>query len=95
MPAAGLALLGILGKLLSGWAAARPFATGAPGRLRAGTVLIARGEFSIVIAALGATTVDGPELGALAAAYVLMTAIAGPLAAKYSDRLGAAITRTR
>ena len=94
VPAAGLALLGILGKLLSGWAAARPFATGAPGRLRAGTILIARGEFSIVIAALGAATADGPELGALAAAYVLMTAIAGPLAAKYSDRLGAAITRT-
>ena len=93
MPAAGLALLGILGKLLSGWAAARPFAAGAAGRLRAGTVLIARGEFSVVIAALGASTADGPELGALAAAYVLMTAIAGPLATKYSDRLGAVIPR--
>jgi CPA2 family monovalent cation:H+ antiporter-2 len=49
--------------------------------------LIARGEFSIVIAALGTTTADGAELGALAAAYVLITAIAGPLAAKYADRI--------
>lgn len=93
VPAAVLALLGTLGKVLSGWVAARPLAAGAPGRLRAGTVLIARGEFSVVIAALGAGTVDGAELGALAAAYVLMTAIAGPLATKYSDRISAAMSR--
>ena len=55
--------------------------------MRAGTVLIARGEFSIVIAALGADLVDGPELGALAAGYVLVTAIVGPLAARYADRI--------
>jgi monovalent cation:H+ antiporter-2, CPA2 family len=87
VPAAVLAVLGILGKLVSGWVAARPLAAGTPGRLRAGTVLIARGEFSIVIAALGATTADGAELGALAAAYVLITAIVGPLAAKYAERI--------
>ena len=95
VPAAVLALLGILGKLLSGWVAARPLAAGTPGRLRAGSVLIARGEFSIVIAALGAATADGAELGALAAAYVLMTAIAGPLAAKYSDRIVHTVTRAK
>jgi CPA2 family monovalent cation:H+ antiporter-2 len=87
VPASILAVLGIAGKLLSGWVAARPLAVGTPGRLRAGTVLIARGEFSIVIAALGTTTADGAELGALAAAYVLITAVVGPLAAKYADRL--------
>lgn len=82
-PAAALAVLGIAGKLASGWVAGRPLGVGAPGRLRAGTVLIARGEFSIVIAALGATAADGADLGAVAAAYVLLTAIAGPLAARY------------
>ncbi|MFN2503260.1 MAG: cation:proton antiporter [Acidimicrobiales bacterium] len=87
VPATVLALLGTGGKLVSGWVAARPLATGTPGRLRAGTVLIARGEFSIVIAALGTTTADGAELGALAAAYVLITAVAGPLATKYADRI--------
>ena len=64
-----------------------------PGRVRAGTALIARGEFSIVIAALGAATADGADLGALAAAYVLITAVVGPLAAKYADRLAAAAPR--
>ena len=49
--------------------------------------MIARGEFSIVIAALGAGLVDGPELGALVAGYVLVTAIMGPLAAKYADKV--------
>ena len=47
-----------------------------------GTVLIARGEFSIVIAALGSSLVNGPELGALAAGYVLITAIVGPIGRK-------------
>ncbi len=94
VPAGLLAVLGILGKLLSGWVAARSAAAGTPGRLRAGTVLIARGEFSVVIAALGAATADGAELGALAAAYVLITAIAGPLAAKLSDRMASRLVRT-
>jgi CPA2 family monovalent cation:H+ antiporter-2 len=58
-----------------------------PGRLLAGTALIARGEFSIVIAALGAGLADGPDLGALAAAYVLMAATVGALATKYSHLL--------
>ena len=87
VPAAVLALLGVAGKLVAGWVAARPFATGTRGRVRAGTVLIARGEFSIVIAALGIATTDGAQLGALAAAYVLITAIIGPLATKYSDNI--------
>jgi CPA2 family monovalent cation:H+ antiporter-2 len=86
-PAAALAVVGVAGKLLSGWVAARAVGEGPPGRLRAGTALIARGEFSIVIAALGATLADGSELGALAAAYVLVTAVVGPLAARYADRL--------
>ena len=90
LPAAVLATVGVAGKVLAGWWAARPLAAG-PGRLRAGTVLIARGEFSIVIAALGAATADGAELGALAAAYVLITAVIGPLVTKFSDRLGPAL----
>jgi CPA2 family monovalent cation:H+ antiporter-2 len=88
-PAAGLAVLGVAGKIVSGWWAARRLADN-PGRLRAGTVLIARGEFSIVIAALGATTANGAELGALAAAFVLITAVVGPLITRFSDRLGRA-----
>lgn len=87
VPAVVLALLGIAGKLLAGWVAASRIGAGTRGRLRAGAVLVARGEFSIVIAALGATTTDGADLGALAAAYVLVTAVMGPVAAKVVDRV--------
>lgn len=87
-PAAALALVTGAGKLISGWAAARSLGVGRRGRLRAGTALIARGEFSIVIASLGVGRDHGDELGALAAAYVLVTAVAGPLAAKYADHAG-------
>ncbi len=86
-PAAALAVVTGGGKLVSGRVAARPLGVGRRGRLRAGTALVARGEFSIVIASLGIGTDHGAELGALAAAYVLLTAVAGPVAAKYADRL--------
>ena len=85
-----LAVLTALTKTLTGWYAARRRGVGPRGRLRAGTVLIARGEFSIVIAALGAGLADGPELGALAAGYVLLTAILGPLATRFSDQISKA-----
>lgn len=82
LPALALALVTSATKIGTGWYAARRIGAGKRGRLRVGTALIARGEFSIVIAALGADLADGPELGALAAGYVLVTAIVGPLAAK-------------
>lgn len=86
-PAVGLAIVTAMTKVVTGWYAARWSGIGAKGRLRAGTVLIARGEFSIVIAALGSSLVDGPDLGALAAGYVLTTAIVGPLVARFADRI--------
>ena len=93
VPAVVLALLGILGKVVSGFVAAKRVGAGTRGRLRAGTVLVARGEFSIVIAALGTSTADGADLGALAAGYVLITAVAGPLLAKYADRIAEVVAR--
>ncbi len=84
LPALGLAIVTSLGKLVTGWVAAARIGAGMPGLVRAGTALIARGEFSIIIAALGADTADGAELGALAAAYVLITVILGPLSARYA-----------
>ena len=85
LPAAALAIVAGGGKLLTGWVAAGRAGVARAGRLRAGSALIARGEFSIVIASLGADLSDGAELGALAAAFVLLTAIAGPLAARALD----------
>ena len=83
VPALALAAVGTAGKMGSGWMAARSAGVGRNGRLRAGAALIARGEFSIVIAALGASLVEGPELAGVAAGFVLLTAIIGPVAAKF------------
>jgi CPA2 family monovalent cation:H+ antiporter-2 len=88
LPGAALAVLAAGGKLITGWVAAARAGVARPGRLRAGTVLIARGEFSIVIASLGAGLTDGDDLGAVAAAFVLVTAIAGPLATRALDPPG-------
>jgi monovalent cation:H+ antiporter-2, CPA2 family len=85
LPAAALAIVAGGGKLLTGWVAAGRAGVARAGRLRAGSALIARGEFSIVIASLGADLSDGADLGALAAAFVLITAITGPLASRALD----------
>ena len=87
IPGAVLLVLGIGGKHVSGWVAAARAGVARPGRLRAGATLIARGEFSIVIASLGATLVDGADLAAVAAAFVLLTAVVGPIGAKRSGAL--------
>jgi CPA2 family monovalent cation:H+ antiporter-2 len=87
VPAVLLFVVTALTKVATGWYAAGRAGAAPKGRLRAGTVLIARGEFSIVIAALGAGLIDGAELGALAAGYVLLSAMIGPIASKFSDRI--------
>ena len=70
-------------KLATGWWAARRVGIGPLGRARAGAALIARGEFSIVIAGLAVsyTTID-TRLAALTTTYVLLMAIIGPIAAR-------------
>jgi CPA2 family monovalent cation:H+ antiporter-2 len=87
VPALVLAVATSGTKLATGWYGAGRLGAGRGGRIRAGSVLTARGEFSIVIAALGAGLDDGDRLGALAAAYVLVTAVLGPVAARYGDEL--------
>lgn len=77
--AAGLGLVSALTKLITGWWAARRAGVETPGRLRAGVALVARGEFSIVIAGLGVSAGIEPRLGPLSAAYVLFLAILGPI----------------
>jgi CPA2 family monovalent cation:H+ antiporter-2 len=67
-------------KVLTGNIAARRAGADRKGALRAGMALVARGEFSIVIAGLGAGL--EPRLGPLSAAYVLLLAIAGPVLAR-------------
>jgi monovalent cation:H+ antiporter-2, CPA2 family len=78
-----LAVATTLTKLATGWWAAGRVGIGPLGRARAGAALIARGEFSIVIAglAVGYAAVDG-RMTALATTYVLLMAVIGPVAAR-------------
>jgi CPA2 family monovalent cation:H+ antiporter-2 len=78
-----LGLLTTLTKLLTGWWAARRAYLDHREALRAGAALIARGEFSIVIAGLGVSAGIEPQLGSLSAAYVLFLAILGPILARF------------
>ncbi len=79
LSALALALVTAITKGLTGYWASRSLQD-RHARLRAGALLVARGEFSIVIAGLGATL--EPRLGPLAAAYVLILAVLGPILAR-------------
>ena len=78
--ALGLGAVTTFTKVLTGYVAGRSLGIDPRGRIRAGAALVARGEFSIVIAGLGVAI--EPRLGPLSAAYVLLMAIAGPVLAR-------------
>jgi CPA2 family monovalent cation:H+ antiporter-2 len=65
------------------------------GRWRAGGTLVARGEFSIVIAGLAVTSGIDSDLGPLATAYVLILVVIGPLTARYTEPLALRLTGRR
>jgi len=52
---------------------------------------VPRGEFSIVIAGLGVAAGLEDDLGPLAAAYVLLTALTGPVVTRWADRIAASV----
>ncbi len=85
--AVGLGLVTALTKLLTGWWATGRSGIGAASRLRAGAALVARGEFSIVIAGLGVGAGLEPQLGPLSAAYVLFLAVLGPVVVRAIEPL--------
>lgn len=89
-----LAVATTVTKLGTGWFAARMQGIGKMGRARAGAVLVARGEFSIVIAGLAVSAVPG-QLTALATAYVLLMAILGPVAARVVEPVARWLMRFR
>lgn len=94
--AIALAVVTSATKVITGAWAAKRAGIGVPGRLRAGVALIARGEFSIVIAGLAVASgaVTG-ELAALATAYVLLLAVLGPVATRFVEPLSRPFMRKR
>ena len=93
VPAVVLAVVTTVTKVGTGWWAARRAGIGRLGRVRAGTVIVARGEFNIVIAGLAAGV--EPRLGPLAATYVLIMAVVGPLIARLGEPAARLLTRDR
>ena len=86
--ALALAVVTTATKVGTGWFAARRDGVAVPGRLRAGTALVARGEFSIVIAGL-AVAAGIPEVGPVATGYVLLLAVSGPVLTRIVEPLSA------
>jgi CPA2 family monovalent cation:H+ antiporter-2 len=84
-PALILAVVTAATKFATGWWSARRAGIGPRGRARAGSALIARGEFSIVIAGIAVASGLDAEVGALSIAYVLVLAVVGPVAARVSE----------
>ena len=80
--ALALAAVTALTKVITGAYAARREGAARPGQRRAGTALIARGEFSLVIIGLASTSIG--TLSAVATPYVFILAIAGPVLARFA-----------
>ncbi len=85
--AAALWIASAATKVATGFWAARGSGIGPRGAARAGAALVARGEFSILIAELGVAAALEPDLGPFAAAYVLLCAISTPILARAADPL--------
>lgn len=96
----GVALVvSVAGKLVSGYAAGRVGGFTPRQSVNAGAALVARGEFTIILAGVAAANpaleaVSG-DLVAFAGLYVLATAIVGVLLMKESKRLGRALFPVR
>jgi monovalent cation:H+ antiporter-2, CPA2 family len=85
LPASVIALITAATKVVTGLLSARRSGLGRDEGIRMGTALIARGEFSIALAGLGVAAGLNSELGPLAATYVLLLAILGPMASRIAD----------
>lgn len=68
-------------KMLTGGYAARRSGVGRQGQLRAGTALVIRGEFSLVIVGLAGTADE--RLAPLVTAYVMLLVVSGPILTRF------------
>lgn len=87
LAASVLAVVTAATKFAAGWLIGRREMLSTRSRVRVGALLMARGEFSIVIAALAVAS-GFDDVGPLAAAYVLILAVAGPVAARIAIHSG-------
>ncbi|AWR21212.1 MULTISPECIES: cation:proton antiporter [Aurantimicrobium] len=84
-PALILAAVTMSTKVLTGYLAAKKAGIGRPGRWRTGVALMPRGEFTVIIAGLAVSAGVQPLIAPLAATYMLITVISGPVLARITD----------
>ncbi len=77
LPALALVVVTALTKIATAWWSTRHMNLAPANRLCAGITLIARGEFSLVMAGMGLAAGLQPQLGPLTAAYVLFSVLLG------------------
>jgi monovalent cation:H+ antiporter-2, CPA2 family len=87
LPALALAVITGATKIVTGLRAARVAGLDETEGWRVALALLARGEVSLVLAGLGASAAVEPRLAPLAAAYVVLMAIVGPVAMRLADQL--------
>ena len=85
IPALILAVVTMSTKVLTGYLAAKKAGIGRPGRWRTGLALMPRGEFTVIIAGLAVSAGVQPLIAPLAATYMLITVISGPVLARITD----------
>jgi CPA2 family monovalent cation:H+ antiporter-2 len=93
VPVAVAVALTVILNLAAGAAAARPHGLDGSAALNMGFTILARGEFALVLAALAASAGLDPRLAPFVAGYILVLAIASPLAAAHGSNLALAATR--
>lgn len=85
-PGAALVLAAIAAKLVGGWWAGRASGLSQRGALALGMMLIARGEFTIILAGI-AVAIGLDEVGALMALLVLALSLVGTVAMQFTPEI--------
>jgi CPA2 family monovalent cation:H+ antiporter-2 len=81
--------------VVAGQFMARLYGFSAQAGINAAAILMNRGEFALILAILALTAGLDPRLQPFAGLYVLVVSVMGPLLASNSERIGAAILRTK
>jgi len=91
--ALGAVLITLVANIAAGMISGRNAGLSHKASMNIGLTVVARGEFTIIVANLGAEASLAPLLQPFSALYVLILAIAGPLLAKESKHIYAALNR--
>lgn len=89
-PLVAFVVVSTLAKVAAGYLGGRAYGLDERRSVRVGTALVARGEFSLVVAAV-ALEVGATRVVALAVGYVLVMSTLGPLAMRYSGPIERAV----